>query len=117
MGRRKENPNEVPHRGAPYSRQRNRLVRVVTDLKPKPWEIAEMAQKWKTVTYGATGNPGCYDNGNGSLAYITENGCYPGIERVKVVPYAKGRGAGYTYYRLAEDASGAFVRAGSKGYD
>ena len=72
--------------------------------------------RWTTVSCGVRENPGCYDTGNGALAYITESADYPGVERVKIVPYAKGRGPGHTYYRLAEDASGAFVRAGGKGY-
>jgi hypothetical protein len=72
---------------------------------------------WKSVSYGARENPGCYDTGNGALAYITESADYPGIERVKIVPYARGRGIGETYYRLAEDANGARCRPGTHGYD
>ncbi len=70
---------------------------------------------WKSVSYGARENPGCYDNGNGALAYITENPDYPGIERVKIAPYARSRSAS-TYYRLAEDASGAHCRPGTHGF-
>jgi hypothetical protein len=72
---------------------------------------------WKSVSYGARENPGCYDTGNGALAYISENTAYPGIERVKIVPYARGRGTGDTYYRLAEDASGAHCRPGTHGFE
>jgi len=68
--------------------------------------------KWVRVSYGNKENPGCYDTGNGALAIITENAAYPGLERVTITPYAKGRGPGYAYYRRAEDAAGAFVRGG-----
>jgi hypothetical protein len=71
---------------------------------------------WKTVPYGCCENPGCYDIGNGSLAFITENAAYPGIERVKVSFYAKGRGRDHTYYRFASEAAGGFIRAGCRSY-
>ncbi len=73
--------------------------------------------KWTSVPYGARENPGCYDTGNGAIAYIAENPAYPGIERVRVVPYAKGRGGAHTYYRRAEDAAGAFIRRGAHRWD
>lgn len=72
---------------------------------------------WKRVNYGNRENPGCYDTGNGAIAYIDENPKYPDVERVRIVPYAKGRGGPETYYRFASDANGAFVRAGACGYD
>lgn len=71
---------------------------------------------WKPVKYGAKENLGCFDNGNGALAYIDENPAYPGIERVRVVPYANGRGPARTFYRLAEDAAGAYCRPGTHAY-
>jgi hypothetical protein len=70
---------------------------------------------WTRVSYGALEYPGCYDNGNGALAYISENPDYPGIERVKIAPYARRRSAS-TYYRLAEDAAGAHCRLGTHGF-
>lgn len=71
---------------------------------------------WRPVTYGARENLGCWDNGNGALAYVDDSPDYPGIERVRVVPYAKRRGPAKTYYRLAEDAAGAHVRPGCHAY-
>jgi hypothetical protein len=67
---------------------------------------------WTRVNYGMRENPGCYDNGNGALAYVDESVAYPGVERVTVVPYARNRGGRKTYYRLADGAAGAYVRSG-----
>ncbi len=58
-----------------------------------------------------------YDTGNGALAYIEKNAAYPGIERVRIIYYATGRGPDYTYYRWAAAGAGAHVRAGYCGYD
>lgn len=73
--------------------------------------------RWQRVSYGARENPGCFDTGNGAIAVITESPRYPGLERVTITYYAKGRGPNYVYYRRAEDASGAFVRGGAPSWD
>lgn len=69
--------------------------------------------RWTRVSYGARENPGCFDTGNGAIAVIAENPAYPGLERVSVSYYAKGRGPDYVYYRRADDARAAFVRNGA----
>lgn len=73
--------------------------------------------KWTRVTYGHDQNPGCYDTGNGAIAVIDENARYPGLERVTLTPYAKGRGGKSVYYRRAADANGAFVRTDAPTWD
>jgi hypothetical protein len=57
-----------------------------------------------------------YDDGNGALAYVMTNTAYPGIERVRVVPYARDRGGPFTYYRLEGTGAGAFVLDGCRAY-
>lgn len=71
------------------------------------------SRRWINVSYGSRENPGYFDTGNGAIASVTENMTYPGLERVKISYYAKGRGPDYVYFRRAEDANGAFVRRGA----
>ncbi len=47
--------------------------------------------QWQPVARGCRENPGVWDTGNGAIKRVEENPAYPGIERVTVSAYARGR--------------------------
>ena len=58
-----------------------------------------------------------YDRGDGSIGYVSYSSRHPGIARVQVRFYAKGRGRDQTYYLDERDLRYSWTREGGQSFD